>query len=289
MNTRWLESYVYADGGGNPVLAKVRAEPGDVPKRDANGALVFDAGGTLEWEHSDVRWVGNGRTVLDNKGNPVKQYEPFFSHTHEYEDEDELVEWGVTPVLRYDPVGRNVRTDAPDGTFSKVLFDAWRQESWDAVDTVLESDWYAARGRPDPRAAEPSDPDERAAWLAARNAETPAVQNRDALGRGFLSIADNAAQGRYATRLEIDVQGNALSITDARGTLTQSGPPRPRRPVAAHRECGCRRDAQLERRGGPTAARVEKRRARRTFRLRRPAPPNAGLGRRGRRRAPWSH
>ncbi|HMY19120.1 MAG TPA: hypothetical protein PKA58_22495 [Polyangium sp.] len=53
--------------------------------------------------------------VLDNKGNPIKQYEPFFSSTHEYEDEDDLVEWGVTPILRYDPLGRVVRTDLPDG------------------------------------------------------------------------------------------------------------------------------------------------------------------------------
>lgn len=68
---------------------------------------------------------GTGRTVFDNKGNPLKQYEPFFSSTHEYEDETELVEWGVTAVLRYDALGRLVRTDLPNGTFSKVVFDPW--------------------------------------------------------------------------------------------------------------------------------------------------------------------
>ncbi len=35
----------------------------------------------------------------------------------------ELVAWGVTPVLRYDALGRLYRTDLPNGTFSKVVFD----------------------------------------------------------------------------------------------------------------------------------------------------------------------
>ena len=86
-----------------------------------------------------VRWVGTGRTVFDNKGNAVKKYEPFFSATHEYENEKELVEWGVTPILRYDPLGRLIRTDLPNGTFSRVEFTPWRETRWDENDTVLES------------------------------------------------------------------------------------------------------------------------------------------------------
>ncbi|XXT18152.1 hypothetical protein WME94_48775 [Sorangium sp. So ce429] len=93
-NARWLDTYSYSDGSGNEVLRKVRAGPGLAPERDANGALVHDAQGDLVFSHMTTRWVGTGRTVLDNKGNPVKQYEPFFSATHEYEDEAELVEWG---------------------------------------------------------------------------------------------------------------------------------------------------------------------------------------------------
>lgn len=34
---------------------------------------------------TDHRWVGKGRTVYNNKGKPVKQYEPYFSSTHLYE------------------------------------------------------------------------------------------------------------------------------------------------------------------------------------------------------------
>ena len=91
----------------------------------------------------NVRWVGTGRTVLDNKGNPVKKYEPFFDSSPAFNDEQELVEWGVTPILRYDPLGRLIRTDNPNGTFSKVEFDPWQQITFDENDTVLASQWYA--------------------------------------------------------------------------------------------------------------------------------------------------
>lgn len=114
-NTRWLESYTYLDGLGGELMKKVQAEPGLAPLRDANGELVRDQNGVIQVGNTSWRWVGNAAVFLDNKGNPIKQYEPFFSSTHEYEDEDDLVEWGVTPILRYDPLGRVVRTDLPDG------------------------------------------------------------------------------------------------------------------------------------------------------------------------------
>ena len=47
---------------------------------------------------------------------------------------------GVSPVLFYDPVGRVVATLHPNHTWEKVLFDPWRQETWDVNDTVLMAD-----------------------------------------------------------------------------------------------------------------------------------------------------
>ncbi|MEO5726945.1 MAG: toxin TcdB middle/C-terminal domain-containing protein, partial [Byssovorax sp.] len=80
-NTRWQEAYSYSDGSGREVMRKIPAEPGLAPERDGDGALVHDGQGALVFAESDPRWVGTGRTVFDNKGNPVKQYEPFFSST----------------------------------------------------------------------------------------------------------------------------------------------------------------------------------------------------------------
>jgi RHS repeat-associated protein len=218
-NPRWQESYRYSDGFGREVMRKIRAEPGLAPVRDANGKLVRDSNGNLvPPQFTQSRWVGTGRTIFDNKGNPTKKYEPFFDSMPGYEDEADLVQLGVTPILRYDPLGRLIRTDKPDGSYSKVVFDPWQQTSWDENDTVLESAWYAARGSPASSLPEPSDPNVRAAWLTTRHANTPAVANFDTLGRTILTSVDNGPDSTsrfYLTRLEVDIEGNQRSVTDA--------------------------------------------------------------------------
>ena len=49
----------------------------------------------------------------------------------------------------YDAPGRLVRTDLPDGTFSRVVYSPWQVASFDANDTVVTSEWYRLRGAPD--------------------------------------------------------------------------------------------------------------------------------------------
>jgi RHS repeat-associated protein len=212
-NPRWQESYSYSDGSGREVLRKVQAEPGLAPQRDSSGALVRDLGDHIIWSDTApaIRWVGSGRTVLDNKGNPIKKYEPFFDSSPAFNDEQELVEWGVTPILRYDPLGRLIRTDHPSGTFSRVEFDPWQQLTFDENDTVVASQWYADR-----QSLPLNDPERKAATAAALHANTPAVVHLDTLGRTFLTIADNGTAGKYETRVKLDIEGNQRSVTDAR-------------------------------------------------------------------------
>lgn len=217
-NPRWQESYTYSDGFGRQVMKKVQAEPGLAPARDENGNLLRDEDNNLILIDTspEVRWVGTGRTVYDNKGNPVKKYEPFFSCTHQYEDEKDLVEYGVTPIFHYDPLGRLIRTDYPDGTFSEVQFDAWHQEMWDQNDTVIESEWYTER-----EGLGSTDPDGRAAQLTVKHAGTPQVVHLDVLGRTFLTIDNNGLdemgqEQKYPTHVTLDINGNQLVVTDAR-------------------------------------------------------------------------
>ncbi|MEM9685877.1 MAG: SpvB/TcaC N-terminal domain-containing protein, partial [Bacteroidota bacterium] len=215
--TRWQESYAYSNGMGQVTMTKTKVAPGDAFSLDGNGELLRDGSEHLIEAHADPRWVGNGRTVLDNKGNPVKQYEPYFSSTYEYERETELVEYGVTAVIHYDPLGRAIQTELPDGTLTQVDFDPWQQVNYDQNDTVLESSWYTDRNSPDPAGAEPVDPDERAAWLAAQHANTPQLVRMDALGRPFLTVDDNATDGLYEMHTQLDIKGNPTAITDALG------------------------------------------------------------------------
>jgi len=93
------------------------------------------------------RWVGSGWTVFNNKGKPVRQFEPFFTPTSAFEFGLQV---GVSAVLFYDPVERVVATLRPDHTYDKLVVDAWRQRAYDANDTCAPSGVQTAGPRTDP-------------------------------------------------------------------------------------------------------------------------------------------
>jgi RHS repeat-associated protein len=218
--TRVQLHFVYSDGFGREAQTKIQAEPGPLDLDDARSP------------HADPRWVGMGAKIYNNKGKPVRQYEPFFSATPHFGIET----WGVSSVLFYDPVERVVATLRPNHTFEKVVFDAWQQASYDVNDTVTfdperdpdiggfvrripKSDylptWYQRRieGGLGPH-------QKVAAEQAAACADTPSVIHFDSLGRHFLTVADNGrdaegARRLYTTRTIFDIEGNQRAMIDA--------------------------------------------------------------------------
>ena len=111
--------FSYSDGFGREIQKIVQAEPGPV---EGTG------------ENVNPRWVSSGWTIFNNKGKPVRQYEPFFTATHRFVFGNKV---GVSPVLFYDPVDRVIATLHPNHTYDKVVFDPWLQTTWDVNDTVL--------------------------------------------------------------------------------------------------------------------------------------------------------
>ena len=140
----------YSDGFGREVENEDPGRAGRRPRRGdpillecgdiAPGPLMLDENRKPVLGPANPRWVGKGRTVYNNKGKPVKQYEPFFSSTHSTNSSRDDRQTGVTPILFYDPVDRVVATLHPNHTYEKVVFDPWRQETWDVNDTVLLTD-----------------------------------------------------------------------------------------------------------------------------------------------------
>ncbi|MBK6520313.1 MAG: toxin [Polyangiaceae bacterium] len=142
----WQTTYLYSDGSGRIALVKTQAEPGLAPELDEDGNILLDGGDVVQ-SHADPRWVGSGRTLFNNKGNPVKQYEPYFSRTHTWDTDPNLHHWGITPILHYDPTGRLVRTDHPDGSYEKTTHGTWKTQTWDRNDTLDDeaNRWRQAR------------------------------------------------------------------------------------------------------------------------------------------------
>jgi hypothetical protein len=173
----------------------------------------------------------------------VKQYEPFFSATSDFEDEDAIVATGVTPIIHYDPLDRVIRTELPDGSESRVEFDVWQQASFDPNDSVVGTRWLTEH-----QAGTLAE--QCAAALALNHANTPTIAHLDALGRTFLSQADNGPapatpSGPHRlldTRVELDIQGNTLTIIDARGnrTIEQTFDPLKRRIRVSSPDAGTR-------------------------------------------------
>ncbi len=247
--TRVQHSFSYSDGFGHEIQKKIQAEPGPAPRRDPSGQIVLGPDGRPELTAQDVspRWVGSGWTVFNNKGNPVRQYEPFFSDTQRFEF-GVLV--GVSPVLFYDPVERVVATLHPDHTYEKVIFEPWRQVTYDANDTCAAQGNQTGDPRTDPdlggyvagyfatrpgwqtwraqRLGGAMGPQEQAAAVkAAIHANTPTTAHFDALGRTFLTVAQNRFERdgatineTYAARAVLDIEGNQRAVRDA---IVQNG------------------------------------------------------------------
>ncbi len=221
--TAWQESYSYSDGFEREIQRKVRAEPG-----------ALSAGGPF----LAVRWVGSGWAVFNNRGKPVRRYEPFFDDSSAFTFARAV---GVSPVLFYDPADRVVGTLRPDHTYEKVVFDPWYQASWDANDTVLQLDprddvdvggffrrlptaeflptWFDER---EGGALGPAE--QAAATRTISHAGTPDISLLDPLGRVIAVTRDcglDAAAGRllFTTRTKLDLEGNAVEVTDARGRV----------------------------------------------------------------------
>lgn len=244
--TKIQHSFSYSDGFGREIQKKIQAKAGPVPKRDAEGKIIISPGGQPEMTtgNKSPRWVGSSWTIFNNKGKPVRQYEPFFTDTHRFEFG---VQVGVSPILFYDPLERVIATLHPNHTYEKVRFDPWSQVTWDVNDTVLtdprkDTDiagytapffasmpagtasawqtWHEQR-----KIGALGVQEKAAAAKASAHADTPATVYLDTLGRPFLTVTLNkvscpnhaldGTEEKLYTRVELDIEGNERAVRDA--------------------------------------------------------------------------
>lgn len=214
----------YSDGLGREIGRKARVDAGP----------LTDGGPDAE-----RRWVATGWTVFDNKGRPVRQYEPFFSDTAVFEFGSSR---GVAPVLLRDPLGRVAATLHPDHTWEKSVFDPWSRTVHDAGDTVDVADasadpdvgaYFGRLGRDmylpswrSMRLTGPSGPEKEAARQSQAYADTPESTFIDSLGAEFLGITVNryvrdgaTTTEQHPSRVDRDIQGHERAVHDARGRV----------------------------------------------------------------------
>ncbi len=205
----------YADNPTSPTLVRISYSDG------FGRVAMHKVQATDDPITSDPRWTGSGKTVYNNKGNVVMQYELYYSSTHEYDTTEQSDAASVSPRVHYDPLGRAVRTDLPDGSYSKVEWDAWKQVSYDNNDTVADSEWYEVNTNTTPfppipvATAEQQD----AAAKAYEHRDTPIIMYLDTLARPFYTTQFAEYEGdEINSYVDLDILSNRIAVHDARET-----------------------------------------------------------------------
>lgn len=197
----------FSDGMGREIQQKTQSEP-------------------------EGRWIRSGWTVFNNKGLPVRQFEPCFTDSQRFEFGEES---GVSPIRCYDPIGRVVATLHPDHSWEKLVISPWEQEAWDGNDTLLishpakDTDVGSYFGRLPEDAFLPTwhqkwnsgtFEERRAAERTELHAATPTLFALDPLGRTVLTVARNRTPGNppvdteHRTHAVLDISSNLLEVYD---------------------------------------------------------------------------
>jgi RHS repeat-associated protein len=111
VNGKIQQKLVYFDGQGREIQTKV-------PAPSQKNGLPF--------------WISSSTKVYNNKGKPTQQFEPFYTNTHIFKHQKN----GISPIIFYDPLERIVCTLNSNHTYAKVVFNPWKEETWDLNDTI---------------------------------------------------------------------------------------------------------------------------------------------------------
>jgi len=207
-------SLTYIDGFGRTLQSKQKVEPGNAIKRLADNSVELDVAGNPVQEWSNERWLVSGHLVYNNKQQPVRQFESFFSSIIEFENDEVLETYGVAAHTHYDAVGRELRTDFPNSTFVEVKITAWEIQSFDQNDTVDRSFYKVFRE------IQPTTSPERLALdKALAHKETPTIIKLDPLGREIIQIEVNNDNTEKRVETRYDMIGNISEIIDARNLI----------------------------------------------------------------------
>ena len=217
-----IESVEYSDGFGR--LLQTRAQAEDQILSSSPTPLFGDSGlptnPTDPNQNATLRTltdavIVSGLTIYNNKGEPVKQYEPYFDSGFEYKTGSQQ---GQFVTLFYDGLGRTIRTLAPDGTEARTIYGKAKPHATIANKflPILEnpSPWisYAFDANDLAPLTHPTDTS-----VPTDHHYTPASAEIDPLGRTIKTTTrnyKNAAVEEIIVVNTYDIRGNLLSIKD---------------------------------------------------------------------------
>lgn len=241
--TKIQHGFIYSDGFGREIQTKVQVEPDQAvqpprpPRWVGTGTKVFNNKGKAVQQFEPF-FSNTHQFGIEKHGiSPILFYDPLdrvvctLHPNHTYE-KVALGPWLQKSWDANDTIHPNHRFNPQGGVLPDHTFNPMNDPDVGAYLKDLSQDhflptWYDLRV--DPVKAQAKwhntairDAEKRAAEKAAKHAATPSVSHLDVLGRAFLTIADNGKDKRgsdlyFETRIELDIEGNDLTITDPRG------------------------------------------------------------------------
>ncbi|WP_440862531.1 SpvB/TcaC N-terminal domain-containing protein [Symbiopectobacterium purcellii] len=134
------QQVTFSDGFGRVLQASTRQADGEAWQRAEDGSLVVGADGTPAVAQTTFRWAITGRTEYNNKGQPVRTYQPYFLSDWKYVSDDSARQDLYADTHLYDPPGREYQVQTAKGWLRRTLFTPWFLVSEDENDTSDETD-----------------------------------------------------------------------------------------------------------------------------------------------------
>lgn len=130
------QQVAFSDGSGRILQAAARQVEGDAWQRSDHGALVKGPDDSPATVHTATRWAVTGRTEYDNKGQPVRTYQPYFLSSWKYVSDDSARQDLYADTHFYDPAGREYQVKTAKGWLRRTLFTPWFVVSEDENETA---------------------------------------------------------------------------------------------------------------------------------------------------------
>lgn len=125
----------YFDGLGRTLQAVQKVPPGDAWQRDAQGEIVVDSTGKPVSATASTRWAVSGKVEYDNKGQPVRSYQPYFINDWRYVADKAMRSCGYADTHYYDATGREIQVLTAKGYLRRTGYYPWFTVAEDENDT----------------------------------------------------------------------------------------------------------------------------------------------------------
>lgn len=128
-------SLTYFDGLGRALQAVKKVPAGDAWQRDSRGEIVVGSDGKPISTNTDHRWAVSGKIECNNKGQPVRKYQPYFIDAWQYVCDAAMRSCGYADTYFYDALGREVRVLTAKKYLRRTGYYPWFTVTEDENDT----------------------------------------------------------------------------------------------------------------------------------------------------------